>query len=133
MCRGAAAPIPFLFAPIRGRVAPSRRTRNGHERHTDRRLFVCMIRGGVMETAGLCNDSVLPVQEQSVWADILAQAVTGELIGAMNYGTLAEMCDDAADRDEAREHAEREADHARLFRRLGEAIGTEVRSDVKAP
>jgi fatty aldehyde decarbonylase len=92
-----------------------------------------MIRGGVMETAGVCNDSVLPVQEQSIWADILAQAVTGELIGAMNYGTLAEMCDDAADQDEAREHAEREADHARLFRRLGETIGTEVRSDVKAP
>ena len=30
-----------------------------------------------------------------IWADVLAQAVTGELIGALNYVTLAELYEEA--------------------------------------
>jgi len=30
----------------------------------------------------------------AIWQDILAQAMTGELIAAMNYTSLAEICDD---------------------------------------
>lgn len=86
-----------------------------------------------METRACGTDTPLSCQQQSVWADILAQAVTGELIGAMNYRTLAEICDLASEKAEASEHAEREAAHAQMFRRLGESIGTDVRSDVDAP
>jgi hypothetical protein len=37
----------------------------------------------------------------AIWQDVLAQAMTGELVAAMNYTSLAEICDDpeeAADR-----------------------------------
>jgi fatty aldehyde decarbonylase len=86
-----------------------------------------------METQTCSSDPALSFQQQSVWADIFAQAVTGELIGAMNYRTLAELCDDAADKAEASEHAAGEAAHAQRFRRLGQTIGLDVRSDVDAP
>ena len=29
-----------------------------------------------------------------IWQDVLAQAVTGELVAAMNYAALAGICDD---------------------------------------
>jgi hypothetical protein len=32
-----------------------------------------------------------------IWQDVLAQAMTGELLAAMNYTSLAEICDDPAD------------------------------------
>jgi fatty aldehyde decarbonylase len=92
-----------------------------------------MTRGGIMDTLGICNSTVLSDEQQSVWTDILAQAVTGELIGAMNYRTLAAICDDAEEKAEAYDHARREAEHARMFGRLGEAIGAKVRPDVEAP
>ena len=30
----------------------------------------------------------------AIWQDVLAQAMTGELIAALNYTSLAEICDD---------------------------------------
>jgi len=85
-----------------------------------------------METRACCTDTPLSDQQQSVWTDVLAQAVTGELIGAMNYRTLAALCDRASEKVEANEHADRETAHAQMFRRLGESIGSDVRSDVEA-
>ena len=70
---------------------------------------------------------------RSVWADILAQAVTGEHIGTMNYKTLAEMCDDYLEKAEALEHAEREEAHARMFRHAGRQMGFNIHADVLAP
>ena len=35
-----------------------------------------------------------------IWADVLAQAVTGELIGALNYMTLSELYEDAGEKAE---------------------------------
>ena len=29
-----------------------------------------------------------------IWQDVLAQAITGELLAAMNYTSLSEICDD---------------------------------------
>ena len=29
-----------------------------------------------------------------IWQDVLAQAMTGELVAAMNYTALSEICDD---------------------------------------
>lgn len=35
-----------------------------------------------------------PSPAVAIWQDILAQAMTGELLAAMNYTALSEMCDD---------------------------------------
>ena len=48
-----------------------------------------------------------------IWQDVLAQAITGELFAAMNYTSLADVCDDPAEVAEALEHA-----HAPTPRRL---------------
>ena len=49
-----------------------------------------------------------------IWQDVLAQAVTGELIAAMNYTALSEICD-PEERAEALEHSEIERGHAAAF------------------
>jgi fatty aldehyde decarbonylase len=65
-----------------------------------------------------------------IWQDVLAQAVTGELVAAMNYGALAEICDDPEEAREAWEHAATERDHATAFAAAGRTIGVEVVSNV---
>jgi hypothetical protein len=35
-----------------------------------------------------------PAPNAPIWQDILAHAITGELIAAMNYTSLSEICDD---------------------------------------
>jgi rubrerythrin len=67
----------------------------------------------------------------SVWQDILAQAVTGELIAAMNYSSLAEICTDPEEVADALEHAESERGHAAAFSREGEKIGVDVKANVE--
>ena len=71
--------------------------------------------------------------ERGVWGDILSQAVTGELIGAMNYQTLSLLSRDATEKVEALEHAAGEQMHAVMFRRVADSIDFEVRADVDAP
>ena len=41
--------------------------------------------------SAVCNS---PMPTASIWQDILAQAVTGELMAAMNYRSLSTICDD---------------------------------------
>jgi fatty aldehyde decarbonylase len=67
-----------------------------------------------------------------IWADILAQAVTGELIGALNYKTLAELYQDPAEKAEALEHAQGETGHAASFAEAGRSLGIEVTGNVDA-
>jgi rubrerythrin len=67
-----------------------------------------------------------------VWQDILAQAMTGELIAGMNYTALAEICDDPAEAAEALEHAQGERAHAAAFAAEGRKIGVDVLSNVEA-
>lgn len=67
-----------------------------------------------------------------IWADVLAQAVTGELIGALNYMTLAELYEDPAEKAEALEHAQGERGHAASFTEAGRALGIEVAADLEA-
>jgi hypothetical protein len=43
-----------------------------------------------------------------IWQDVLARAVTGELLAAMNYTSLSEICDDPEEVSEALEHAQEE-------------------------
>ena len=65
-----------------------------------------------------------------IWQDVLAQAVTGELVAAMNYAALAEICDDPEEADHAREHAAIERAHAAAFTAAGRRIGVDVVSNV---
>jgi fatty aldehyde decarbonylase len=67
-----------------------------------------------------------------IWQDVLAQAVTGELVAAMNYTSLSEICDDPQERGEALEHADGEVGHAAAFAAEGRKIGVDVSNNVGA-
>ncbi len=68
----------------------------------------------------------------SIWQDILAQALTGELMAAMNYTALSTICDEPGEVAEALEHAEGEHGHAAAFAAEGRKIGVNVPSNVNA-
>jgi fatty aldehyde decarbonylase len=67
-----------------------------------------------------------------IWQDVLAQAMTGELIAAMNYTSLSEICDDPDEVADALEHAQIEAGHAARFAAEGRGIGVDVPNNVEA-
>jgi len=48
------------------------------------------------------------LSQRSNLANILAQAMTGEILAAMNYASLSEICDDPAEVADALEHAQGE-------------------------
>ena len=77
----------------------------------------------------LCN-STMPTA--SIWQDVLAQAVTGELMAAMNYSALSTICDDPEEVADALEHAQGEQGHAAAFNAEGTKIGVDVPSNVNA-
>jgi fatty aldehyde decarbonylase len=66
----------------------------------------------------------------SIWQDVLAQAVTGELVAAMNYADLEAICEDAEEAREAREHAAIERAHAAAFTAAGRKIDVDVAANV---
>src|SRR5258708_23407741 len=63
---------------------------------------------------------------------MLAQAITRELLAAMNYAALAEICDDPAETADALEHATNERGHAARFEAEGRRIGIDVQNNVDA-
>jgi fatty aldehyde decarbonylase len=67
-----------------------------------------------------------------IWQDILAQAVTGELMAAMNYASLSEICHDPEEVADALEHANIERGHAARFAAEGRKIGVEITNNVDA-
>ena len=67
-----------------------------------------------------------------IWQDVLAQAITGELLAAMNYTSLSEICDDPAEVADALEHAEIERGHAARFAAEGRKIGVDAVDNVGA-
>lgn len=67
-----------------------------------------------------------------IWQDVLAQAMTGELVATMNYTSLSEICDDPEEVADALEHAEGERGHAAAFAAEGRKIGVEVPNNVDA-
>src|SRR5882762_6878147 len=67
-----------------------------------------------------------------IWQDILAQAMTGEILAAMNYTSLSEICDDPAEVADALEHSECERGHAAAFAAEGRKIGVDVANNVGA-
>jgi rubrerythrin len=74
--------------------------------------------------------SLLP--SAPIWQDILAQAMTGELLASMNYTSLSEICDDPAEVADALEHAQGERGHAAAFAAEGRKIGVHVPNNVDA-
>ena len=80
----------------------------------------------------LSNGCASSLMNAPIWQDVLAQAMTGELIAAMNYTSLAEICDDPAEVADALEHAEGEQGHAARFAAEGRKIGVEVANNVDA-
>jgi fatty aldehyde decarbonylase len=67
-----------------------------------------------------------------IWQDILAQALTGELLAAMNYASLSEICDDPEEVADALEHSQGERGHAAAFAAEGRKIGVDVANNVDA-
>ncbi len=67
-----------------------------------------------------------------IWQDVLAQAVTGELVAALNYTALAEICDDPEEVADALEHARIERGHAARFAAEGRKLGVDVANNVDA-
>jgi fatty aldehyde decarbonylase len=65
-----------------------------------------------------------------IWQDVLAQAMTGELLAAMNYTSLSQICDDPAEVADALEHAAGEKGHAAAFAAEGRRIGVDVPNNV---
>jgi len=86
-----------------------------------------------MESAACLDRETLNCASQpvaSIWQDVLAQAVTGEMVAAMNYTHLAEICDDPEEIAEAVEHAAIERGHAAAFNAAGRRIGVTVQNNV---
>src|ERR1700720_1164186 len=67
-----------------------------------------------------------------IWQDILAQAMTGEVLAAMNYTSLSQICDDPGEVADAFEHAEGERGHAASFAVEGRKIGVDVANNIDA-
>jgi fatty aldehyde decarbonylase len=89
-----------------------------------------------METLTSLNCSAVECTSLSpnapIWQDVLAQAITGELMAAMNYTSLSEICDDPDEVADALEHAEIEQGHAAAFAAEGRKIGVDVSNNVDA-
>jgi fatty aldehyde decarbonylase len=87
-----------------------------------------------METVIALNpaiDSTSLSPSAAIWQDILAQAMTGELIAAMNFTSLAEICEDPEEVADALEHAAGERGHAAAFANEGRKIGVPVPNNVE--
>ena len=89
-----------------------------------------------MEAASSMNDSAAVAAgttplAASIWQDVLAQAITGELIASMNYESLAEICADAEEKADALEHAASERGHAEAFANEGRRLGVVPQDNVE--
>ena len=69
------------------------------------------------------SDFAISSAKDSVYADLLSQAITGELVGMANYAMLAGLYDDPARQIEAVRHAASELGHSERFRRVAREIG----------
>ena len=78
------------------------------------------------------TQSATVAANRPLWQDVLAQAVTGEMIAVLNYSSLAEICTDPEEVADALEHAEGERGHAAAFAAEGAKLGIDVPNDVGA-
>ena len=80
----------------------------------------------------LPTESFTPNVNAAVWLDVLAQAVTGEMMAVLNYSSLTEICTTPAEVAEALEHADSERGHVAAFTAEGRKLGIDVPNDVEA-
>ena len=73
-----------------------------------------------------------PSSSAPIWQDVLAHAMTGEFLAAMNYASLSEICADPAEIADALAHAQNERVHAAAFAAEGRKIGVDVANNVEA-
>lgn len=99
--------------------------------HSDSRTLPAILQGGPMSTP--VHPATLTDARRGVYADILSQAVTGELIGMANYAAMAELCPNVEDLEDAVEHAYNERSHAVAFRRAARDLGVEIIENIDAP
>lgn len=76
---------------------------------------------------------VLTDKQRSVYADILSQAVTGELIGMANYAAMCQLFDDPENQIDAVAHADNERGHAAAFRNTARDLGVTAIENLAAP
>src|SRR5258708_5761574 len=67
-----------------------------------------------------------------IYADVLSQAVSGELVGMLNYASMAALCPTAAEQQEALADAESERCHALAFRAVARDLGVRLVEDPRA-
>src|SRR5262249_40313591 len=70
---------------------------------------------------------------KAAYADILSQAITGELIGMENFAAMAQICDDIDEKIAAIDHANSEKGHAVALSRAAEKLQLPVTVDLNAP
>jgi fatty aldehyde decarbonylase len=87
-----------------------------------------------MEVVTSLNPALAPelAPNALIWQDIIAQAITGELVAVANYTALAGICDDPHEVEDALEHADGERGHAKTFADEGRKLGIEVPSNIDA-
>lgn len=69
--------------------------------------------------------TLAPTAEQQVYADLLSQAITGELVGMMNYASLVALIPDVGGKAAAVRHAASELRHAENFRKVSRQCNLE--------
>jgi fatty aldehyde decarbonylase len=67
-----------------------------------------------------------------IYADVLSQAVSGELVGMLNYASMVALCPSAAEQQEALADAESERCHALAFRAVARDLGVRLVEDPRA-
>jgi len=70
---------------------------------------------------------------RAVYADLLSQAITGELVGMANYAAMVRLHADAEGQRQAMEHASTELRHSARFRRAAREFGVDPIVDIGAP
>lgn len=74
-----------------------------------------------------------PLAERDVYADIVSHAVTGELVGMLNFARMADLFGDVAEKIEAVEHAGSERAHAMALQEAARELDLDLVIDVDAP
>jgi rubrerythrin len=84
-------------------------------------------------TTAAAELTVIDETKRAVYADILSQAVTGELIGMQNYAAMTELQETAEEQEDCVAHANNERAHANVFRKLARDLAVNVTVNIHAP
>lgn len=72
-------------------------------------------------------------EQRAVYADILSQAITGELVGMANYAAMVRLYRDEGRQRDALIHAATEMAHAERFKRAARELGVTPIVNLDAP